>query len=466
MSRDIRAKAEPWGGAHAAPFFAVLLLVLCLAGCTKTSEEPTSKVPSPPVDTAAGLPKLLDLGAGKCIPCKMMAPILEELEVDYAGVLDVEFIDVWQPENKAKAESYGVEEIPTQIFLDPDGKELWRHSGFISKADILTKWEELGYYLKPKDEAKGPHVEGNANSPSAEDNEVAAAADGPSRITVYYLYNRFRCATCKKVESLTREGVLGTQEEPGPFADEVAAGTLTFEALNIEEKEHEHFLTDFDTQAKIPVIAEMSGNRIVRYSVLDKAWFLYDDKQQYFDYMRDAIGAFSKKEGLADGDVAEHCEYITAQVAYERARKEPEQFHIVDVRTPEEHVFIGHPEGARSIPVMFMGYSYDEKMGRQTMLKNAGFVEEIRRHYSLDDHLAILGLSGPRAALAVRLLNKAGFKHLYAIIHGFQGEKQGQVGHTDYGKRRVNGWVNEGVPWTTKLVPELMYDRQQELPDR
>ena len=466
MSREIPANIKRCSDVHAASFLTVMLLVLCLAGCTKTSEEPTSKVPSTPAETDTGLPKLLDLGATACVPCKKMAPILEELEVEYAGVLDVSFLDVWQPANKVIAESYGVEEIPTQIFLDPEGNELWRHVGFIGKGDILAKWQELGYDLKSKDDAKAPHVDGNANAPSAEDNEAAAAAAGPSRITVYYLYNRFRCATCKKVESLTREGALGTKEEPGPFADEVSAGTLTFEALNIEEKEHEHFLTDFHTQAKIPVIAEMSGNRIIRYSVLDKAWFLYDDKQQYFDYMRDAIGAFSKKEGLADGDVAEHCEYITAQVANERARDDPEQFHIIDVRTPEEHVFIGHPEGARNIPVMFMGYSYDEKMGRQTMLKNTGFVEEIQRYYSPDDHLAILGLSGPRAALAVRLLNKADFKHLYAIIHGFQGEKQGQVGHPDYGKRRVNGWVNEGVPWTTTLVPELMYQPQQKLPDR
>ena len=77
------------------------------------------------------LPKLVDLGAKKCIPCKMMAPILDQLTKDYAGALDVEFIDVWQEENAKKAEAYGIEQIPTQIFLDPAGKELWRHVGFI-----------------------------------------------------------------------------------------------------------------------------------------------------------------------------------------------------------------------------------------------------------------------------------------------------------------------------------------------
>lgn len=91
------------------------------------------------------LPKLLDLGATQCIPCKMMAPILEEMKKEYAGRMEVEFIDVWQKENAEKAKKYGIESIPTQIFFDTAGKELWRHVGFISKEDILAKWKELGF---------------------------------------------------------------------------------------------------------------------------------------------------------------------------------------------------------------------------------------------------------------------------------------------------------------------------------
>ena len=53
-------------------------------------------------DATAKLPKLLDLGANKCIPCKMMAPILEELKQEYAGRMKVEFIDVWQNEDAGK----------------------------------------------------------------------------------------------------------------------------------------------------------------------------------------------------------------------------------------------------------------------------------------------------------------------------------------------------------------------------
>lgn len=90
---------------------------------------------------AAGLPKLVDLGAGKCIPCKMMAPILEELKEEYRGRFDVVFIDVW--ENPEEKKSYGIRVIPTQIFYDAAGKELFRHEGFFAKDDILKKWKEL-----------------------------------------------------------------------------------------------------------------------------------------------------------------------------------------------------------------------------------------------------------------------------------------------------------------------------------
>ena len=91
------------------------------------------------------LPKLLDLGATQCIPCKKMAPILEALKKDYAGKLEVEFIDVWKSEGEAK--KYGINLIPTQIFFDATGKELFRHEGFYGRDDILAKWKELGVKL-------------------------------------------------------------------------------------------------------------------------------------------------------------------------------------------------------------------------------------------------------------------------------------------------------------------------------
>jgi len=95
--------------------------------------------------TTSGLPRLVDLGADKCVPCKMMAPILEELKEQYKGRLDVAFLDVWKNPNVSK--QYGIQVIPTQIFYDAAGKERFRHEGFFSKDDILAKWKELGVDL-------------------------------------------------------------------------------------------------------------------------------------------------------------------------------------------------------------------------------------------------------------------------------------------------------------------------------
>jgi thioredoxin 1 len=97
------------------------------------------------VEQSETLPKLVDLGADKCIPCKMMAPILEELKKEYAGVFDVEFIDVWK--NPDAGKPYSIRVIPTQIFFDASGKELFRHEGFFSKEDILAKWKQFGVEL-------------------------------------------------------------------------------------------------------------------------------------------------------------------------------------------------------------------------------------------------------------------------------------------------------------------------------
>lgn len=91
------------------------------------------------------LPKLIDLGADKCIPCKLMKPILEEMKTKYEGRLEVEIIDVW--ENPKEGEKYNISLIPTQIFFDPDGKEFYRHEGFMSKEDILKTFKQKGINL-------------------------------------------------------------------------------------------------------------------------------------------------------------------------------------------------------------------------------------------------------------------------------------------------------------------------------
>jgi thioredoxin 1 len=108
--------------------------------------EPNRAVEGKVSTAGEKLPRLVDLGAGKCIPCKKMAPILEELKKEFAGRLDVEFIDVWV--NPNAGDLYQIKLIPTQIFYDASGKELFRHEGFFSREDILGKWKELGVNLQ------------------------------------------------------------------------------------------------------------------------------------------------------------------------------------------------------------------------------------------------------------------------------------------------------------------------------
>ncbi len=129
----------------------VIALVIALAAANAATKTPPKK-PAKPV--AKRLPKLLDLGADKCVPCRMMAPILEELAKEYKGQLDVEFIDVWK--NSKAAEKHKVKSIPTQIFYDSKGKEFFRHVGFYSKEDILKAFEKQGIKLKKPTDPKKP----------------------------------------------------------------------------------------------------------------------------------------------------------------------------------------------------------------------------------------------------------------------------------------------------------------------
>jgi thioredoxin 1 len=90
------------------------------------------------------LPLLVDLGKGTCIPCKKMKPILDELKVEYQGRAIVKIIDLrYEPQ---AAKKYGIRLIPTQIFFDAEGNEVYRHEGFMDKQAIKAKFAEVGVY--------------------------------------------------------------------------------------------------------------------------------------------------------------------------------------------------------------------------------------------------------------------------------------------------------------------------------
>ncbi len=122
------------------PGIAAMLLAFCLAGFSCEAGE----APSVPETPVKGKVTMVDIGAKKCIPCKMMAPILEELEKEYgeSGKAAIIFIDVW--ENREAGPKFGVRVIPTQIFYDREGKEVYRHEGFMSKKEIVAMLQKLG----------------------------------------------------------------------------------------------------------------------------------------------------------------------------------------------------------------------------------------------------------------------------------------------------------------------------------
>ncbi len=86
----------------------------------------------------------VELGSLRCIPCKMMQPIMKTIEKDYAGQVKVVFHDVWTPEGKPFAQDFKIRVIPTQVFLDKEGKEYFRHEGFFPKDELIKVLQQKG----------------------------------------------------------------------------------------------------------------------------------------------------------------------------------------------------------------------------------------------------------------------------------------------------------------------------------
>jgi len=122
-------------------FFLTGILQLQRSEGASLATSPETQTPNSDIPRK-GTVTMLDLGADKCIPCKMMAPIIEKLKKDYNGKADIAFIDVWK--NPGQGERFKISSIPTQIFFDKDGKEVSRHVGFLKEESIIEKLKELG----------------------------------------------------------------------------------------------------------------------------------------------------------------------------------------------------------------------------------------------------------------------------------------------------------------------------------
>jgi thioredoxin 1 len=116
----------------------LLAAFLCFAIVTYADADKEKYAAVPVKDTVT----MVDLGAHKCIPCKMMAPILKRLKKAYKGKAAIIFIDVWK--DKSQAKRFGILAIPTQIFFDKSGKEVYRHVGFMGEDAIINQFKKMG----------------------------------------------------------------------------------------------------------------------------------------------------------------------------------------------------------------------------------------------------------------------------------------------------------------------------------
>ena len=141
--------------------------------------------------------------------------------------------------------------------------------------------------------------------------------------------------------------------------------------------------------------------------------------------------------------------YVTSAEAYEKWKATPDKVKVLDVRTPEEFMFVGHPEMATCIPLGYQSYRWDEQKGYFDLDVNPHFVAMVRERFDPDETLMLMCRSGGRSAMAVNILVQAGYTDAWNIIDGMEGDM-------DDGKRTKNGWKNANLPWTYEVNLDRM----------
>jgi len=122
------------------------LLAVGLQGACANDENQKDSKTTKQEENKAGSIKVtfIELGSVRCIPCKKMQPIMEEIKKEYEGQVKVIFYDVWTSEGRPYAYKYKIRLIPTQVFLDKDGKEYFRHEGFFPKEELVKVLKQKG----------------------------------------------------------------------------------------------------------------------------------------------------------------------------------------------------------------------------------------------------------------------------------------------------------------------------------
>jgi len=129
----------------------LLIFIISVTACAGETKEQTPDVKKDvKVEKTAAkvkeIPKVtfIELGSVNCVPCKMMQPIMKEIEKEYPTQVKVVFHDVWTQKGKIDGQKYKIRVIPTQVFLDSLGKEYFRHEGFFPKEDLVKILKQKG----------------------------------------------------------------------------------------------------------------------------------------------------------------------------------------------------------------------------------------------------------------------------------------------------------------------------------
>ncbi len=148
--------------------------------------------------------------------------------------------------------------------------------------------------------------------------------------------------------------------------------------------------------------------------------------------------------------------YVTSQEAYEMWVHKPEEIKILDVRTLDEYIYIGHAAMAWNVVAFFQTSDWDAEKHHFSMKPNPDFMKQINEVFNQDDIILVTCRSGSRSAMATNQMAAAGYKNVYNITDGFEGDMEKDEGSAFFGKRMVNGWKNSGAPWTYSLDPVLI----------
>jgi rhodanese-related sulfurtransferase len=148
--------------------------------------------------------------------------------------------------------------------------------------------------------------------------------------------------------------------------------------------------------------------------------------------------------------------YVTAKEAYEKWKADPERVMILDVRTPDEFLYVGHPAMAWKIPIAAQTYEWDAAKREFPMKMLPDFASRVSQVAKPDDTILAMCRSGGRSALAVNLLAQAGFRNVYNVVDGMEGDAVTDTDSLFLGQRLKNGWKNSGSPWTYDLTPDRL----------